>query len=71
MLQLRELHLELAFEGARTLREDVQDQCSPIENPALDMAFEIAFLGGAQRVIHKNHVGAARLDRRPDLVGLA
>ena len=68
---VRELHLELAFEGTCTLREDVEDEGAPVEDPALDMPLEVALLRGAQRPIEEDDLGPARLDRSADLVGLA
>jgi hypothetical protein len=44
MLQLRKLHLELTFEAARTLREDVEDEAGAVEHATLEQRFEIALL---------------------------
>jgi len=44
VLQLRQFHLELALEAARTLGEDVEDQAVTIEYAPLDELLEIAFL---------------------------
>ena len=71
MLELRELHLELALEGARALREYVEDEGSPVVDPALDMAFEVALLGRAQRVVEEDDFGLPRRHLGADLVGLA
>ena len=46
VLELRELHFELAFVAARALREDVEDQSRAIEHAPLDELLEIAFLDG-------------------------
>ena len=51
VLELRQLHLQLALEGLRTLREDIQYQSGTIEHPALQFAFEIALLRRRQRVV--------------------
>ena len=71
MLELRELHLELALERARTLRKDVQDENAPIEDPASDMTLQVALLGWSQRMVEEHDLGAAHLDCRADFVGLA
>ena len=57
-LQLRELDLQLAFEAARALREDVEDQPGAIEHAALRALLEVALLARRQRVIEQHHVGA-------------
>ncbi len=62
VLQLREFDLQLAFEGTRTLREDVEDQSAAVEHAALEFFFEIAFLARAQRVVDHHEVGLQRLD---------
>ena len=43
--KLRQFHLQLAFEGARALREDVEYQPRAIDDPAFQGTFEIALLG--------------------------
>ena len=42
--ELRQLDLELAFETARALRKDVEDEAVAIQHAALDKLLEIAFL---------------------------
>jgi hypothetical protein len=61
VLQLRELHLELTFEAARALREDVENEAGAIEHPTLQQCFEIALLARRQRVIEDDQVGALGL----------
>jgi hypothetical protein len=46
VLELRELHLQLAFETARPLREDVEDQPAAIQHPAFELLLEVALLAG-------------------------
>ena len=58
VLELRELDLQLAFEAARALREDVEDQAAAIEHAALEFLLEVAFLAGRERVIDQHEVGA-------------
>ena len=71
MLQLRQLHFELALEAARALREDVEDQAVAIEHAPLDELLEIALLARRERVIDENDVGLAAAARRAQLLGLA
>ena len=44
MTQLRQFHLQFAFEAPRSLRENIQNQACSIEHPALQFALEISFL---------------------------
>ena len=53
VLQLGEFDLQLAFEGARALREDVEDQAAAIEHAAFEFLLEIALLARAQRAIDR------------------
>ena len=70
MLQLRELDFELAFEAARALREDVEDQPVAIEHAALDELLEVAFLAGGERVIDEDHIRLVRARDIAQLLGL-
>ena len=57
VLELRQLHFELAFMTARALREDVEDETGAIQHPALDELFEVALLRRRQRMIEQHQVG--------------
>src|SRR5687767_3246571 len=61
VLELGELDLELAFARLRATREDVEDQLRAIDDLAIEDAFEVAQLRGAQLVVEDHDVG-------PDLV---
>jgi hypothetical protein len=71
VLQLRELDLQLAFMGARALREDVEDQSRAIDDAALGELFEIAFLHGAQRAVDQDQIRIERLALLGELRGFA
>ncbi len=62
MLELRELHLQLAFVGLRALRENAQDQLGAVEHGAAELFFEVALLAGLQVVVEDHR-------RRVQLVG--
>ncbi len=49
MPELCQLDLQLAFETARTLRENIEYQAGSIEHAALEFPLEIALLTGRQR----------------------
>ena len=68
MLQLRQLHLELALVAAGALREDVEDQRVAIEHAPLGELLEIALLAGRERVVDEDHV---RRGARGELFQLA
>jgi hypothetical protein len=57
MLQLRELHLQLAFVAARTLREDVQNQADTIDYAARELFLEVTLLARRQLVIEDHDGG--------------
>ena len=65
VLQLRQFHLELAFEAARALRKDVENQAVAIEHAPADVLLEIALLARRERMIDENDVryGAAAAAR--------
>src|SRR5262245_47420572 len=56
MLQLRQLNLELAFPGASTLREDVQNQSGAVQHFALEDFFQIPRLGRRKFVVENNGI---------------
>ena len=71
MLELRELDLQLAFESARALREDVEDQAAAIQHAAGELFLEVALLARRQRVIDDHEVGAELGDALADFLDLA
>ena len=46
VLQLRQLHLELAFAGAGVAGEDVEDELGAVEDAGVEFAFQVALLRG-------------------------
>ena len=58
--ELRELDLELAFEAAGALREDVENEAVAVEHAPPDQFLEIALLAGRERVIEEHDVRATR-----------
>ena len=61
MLQLRELDLQLAFEAARALRENVENQPAAIQHAPAGQLLEVAFLAGRQRVVDEYDIGLVGL----------
>jgi len=60
--QLRDLNLKLARQGACALGEDVQDKLASVDNPKVELFFEIARLGRTETVV-KNRERRALLAR--------
>ena len=68
---LGQLHLQLALEGAGALGEDVEDETGAIQHAAGQELLQVAFLAGAERVVHQHQIGLERLDALAHLGGLA
>jgi hypothetical protein len=49
--QLRDLDLQLSFEGARALRENIEDQLASIDDAEIQLLFKVARLCGTQRIV--------------------
>lgn len=69
--QLRQLHLQLAFVAARTLREDVQDQPGAVDHTPLQIPLKVALLAGRQGVVDQHQIGTGGLGCGLDLFQLA
>ena len=64
VLQLRELHLQLAFARPRAAREDVEDQLRTVDHLSLEPLLELPQLRGAQLVVEDDEVHAGFVARR-------
>jgi hypothetical protein len=53
VLQLRELHLQLAFPRARAAREDVEDQLRAIDDLAFGLLLDLPQLRRGQLVVDR------------------
>jgi hypothetical protein len=53
VLQLCQLHLQLAFARARVAGKNVEDELGSVDHPKLDDFFNIALLRGTEVVIEK------------------
>src|ERR1700736_5347097 len=56
VIQLREFHLQLSLARPRPPGENVEDQLRPIQNFAIQSAFEIALLRGSEIGIEEHHI---------------
>src|SRR5207248_9320887 len=59
VLQLRELHLELAFARPRAAREDVEDQLRAVDDLPVDVLLDVAQLRRRQLVVEDDDVDVA------------
>src|SRR5258705_10019628 len=71
MLELRELHLELAFVTVGALRKDIENEADTIDNPAVQAFFEIPLLRRRQLMIENRKLGAAGRKQRRKLLHFA
>src|ERR1700736_3098443 len=56
VIQLREFHLQLSLARARPPGKNVEYQLRPIQNFAIQSAFEIALLRGSEVGIEEHHI---------------
>jgi hypothetical protein len=66
--QLRDFDLQLAFEAARTLRKDVEDELAPIDYPQVEFVLEIAGLSRTERIV-EDRQGCTALARQRARLG--
>ena len=71
VLQLRQLHLQLAFAGLGALREDAQDQLGAVEHLAAEFLLQVALLARRQRVVEDHRRGVDGVGLAADLLDLA
>jgi hypothetical protein len=71
VLQLREFHLEFAFEAPRTLGENIEDKSTTIQYPTLQQCLEIAFLGRRQFMVEDDHLCLRLVHRAAHFFGFA
>ena len=71
IIQLRQLHLQLAFARAGAAGEYVQNQLRPVQNLAVERALQVALLGRSQIRIEQDHVGFVNINQIAKLFQLA
>ena len=71
MLQLRQLHFQLALVRAGALGEDVQDQAGAVDHARAEVLLEVALLHRAEQVVDQHQVGVQRAHHLGHFVGLA
>ena len=59
VLQLRQLHLQLALGAGRVVGEDVEDDRRPVDHRQAQRLFEVALLAGTQLIVAGDQVGVA------------
>ena len=71
VLELGELHLELALGRAGVVGEDVEDDRRAVDHRDVELLLEVALLARQQLVVAGHEVGAGLLDGGLDLLELA
>jgi len=71
ILQLRELHLQLAFMATGALRKNIEDKTGAIDHAAIKRLLQIALLRRCQSVIENDEFDVVRLTRETQFFGLA
>jgi hypothetical protein len=71
VLELSQLHLELALVGLRALREDFQDHLGAVEHARLQFFLQVALLRRRKRMVDQHEAGVEALHRAADLLDLA
>ena len=71
VLVLRQLDLQLALAGARTLRENIEDERRAVEYRATGQLFQIAHLRRRQLVVEQDQTCVVHLGKLLDLFRLA
>ena len=71
IVQLRQLHLKLAFAGARPPRENVQDELGAVQHLHVQRLLQIALLRRRQFAIEDHHGRFVKVDLGLQLVDLA
>jgi hypothetical protein len=68
MFQLGELDLQLAFETARALRENVQDEARTIQHATPEFFLEVSFLAWIKRRTRNHKLGFALFDQLAEFI---
>src|SRR5690606_26303194 len=71
MLELRQLHLQLALMGAGALCEYIEEQPGAVENSALELTLQVALLARREAVVEQHQRCVGRPYRGGDLLDLA
>ncbi len=71
VLELRELHLQLALGRDRVLRENVQVQLCPVDDARIECVFEVALLRRVELVVDDHTLGTRLAEARLQLLELA
>ena len=60
VLQLRQLHLQLAFPRLGVFRKNIEDELGAVNHPGVDQFFNIALLRSGEIVIEQQQIGRDR-----------
>ena len=71
MLELGQFHLQLTLVALGALGEDVEDQAGAVQHADIEALFQVALLGGGQRMIEDDDFELVVLHGQADLIRLA
>ena len=71
VLQLRQLHLQLALTGAGVFGKDIEDELSAVDHSRVNQFLDIALLRRREVVIEKQQIGRNRGHRAGDFFQLS
>ena len=71
ILQLRQLHLQLPFTGARVPGKNIENQLRAIDHPHMQNVFNVSLLRGGKIVVKDDELGPGRTGRGRDFFQLA
>ena len=64
VLELGQLDLQLSLRSDGVLREDVEDELGPVDDPELELVFQASLLTGGQVVVDDDGLGGRVSHRR-------
>src|SRR4029077_1216635 len=71
VLQLRQLHLQLAFARARMFCENVEDELSAVDHSGVDPRLDVALLRSGEIVIEQQQISGDRGGGSGNLIQLS
>ena len=71
MLELRQFDLQLAFSRASALRKDIENERRPVQDLAVEDAFQVAALRGRKFIVENNSIDVGFPANLGKLIGLA
>ncbi len=71
VVQLGQFHLQLSFAAPGAAGKNIQNQLGPVDHPQVQLALEVAQLGGREVVVDDDQIGGGGVGGAPYLVQFA